>query len=382
MGGRPRARLGVDAAPARRRVPPHPRARRARCRAARPERVPGGRGEGLRAHAAARVRRRALAARPDAGHGRRRVQPQGGARARGRDQPAAPGPRLGALRRHAARSRREEIDRFLSGRSDVTVATDVLGHGVNLPCETLLFAETTKFDGESRRDLLPWELAQIAGPRRALRPRRARPRRRADRGRRGRAPIPSSSRRRCSRTWCCRRGHSATASSTRRASGRGSPTSASTIPVELDAALAAWHRVATRAWAHEGWLAVESLQPDPRPARRGPAPARRAQPAPLARGHLEARQRSGRRGQRRAARDARARARRRSRRSARCSRSCSTRLGFATRRSRKRSRLDEPQASCAGSRSSIRASAASRSSGRPSSRRPPRRASSRACASR
>ena len=45
----------------------------------------------------------------------------------------------------------------------MTVATDVLGHGVNLPCETLLFAETTKFDGESRRDLLPWELAQIAG---------------------------------------------------------------------------------------------------------------------------------------------------------------------------------------------------------------------------
>ena len=60
-------------------------------------------------------------------------------------------------------SRREEIDRFLHGGADVCVATDVLGHGVNLPCETLLFAETTKFDGEQRRDLLPWELAQIAG---------------------------------------------------------------------------------------------------------------------------------------------------------------------------------------------------------------------------
>ena len=60
-------------------------------------------------------------------------------------------------------SRREEIERFLSGAADVCVATDVLGHGVNLPCETLLFAETTKFDGEERRDLLPWELAQIAG---------------------------------------------------------------------------------------------------------------------------------------------------------------------------------------------------------------------------
>ena len=38
----------------------------------------------------------------DAGHGRRRVQPQGGARARGRDQPAPPRPGLGALRRDAA----------------------------------------------------------------------------------------------------------------------------------------------------------------------------------------------------------------------------------------------------------------------------------------
>jgi ATP-dependent RNA helicase SUPV3L1/SUV3 len=60
-------------------------------------------------------------------------------------------------------SRREEIDRFLAGTAEVCAATDVLGHGVNLPCETLLFAETTKFDGQERRDLLPWEIAQIAG---------------------------------------------------------------------------------------------------------------------------------------------------------------------------------------------------------------------------
>ena len=125
-------------------------------------------------------------------------------------------------------SRREEIDRFLGGTSDVTVATDVLGHGVNLPCETLLFAETTKFDGESRRDLLPWELAQIAG--RAgrfglverghvgvLDGRAVGERRSGDR--RGGAAAA----RRASRP-----GTSATASSTRRGSGRGSPTSAST----------------------------------------------------------------------------------------------------------------------------------------------------------
>jgi ATP-dependent RNA helicase SUPV3L1/SUV3 len=32
-------------------------------------------------------------------------------------------------------------------------------------------------------------------------------------------------------------------------------------PRRLDAALAAWHRVATREWAYESWLAVESLSP-------------------------------------------------------------------------------------------------------------------------
>ena len=39
----------------------------------------------------------------------------------------------------------------------------MLGHGVNLPCETLLFAESQKFDGEERRDLHALEIAQIAG---------------------------------------------------------------------------------------------------------------------------------------------------------------------------------------------------------------------------
>ena len=46
-------------------------------------------------------------------------------------------------------SRREEIERFISGAAEVCASTDVIGHGVNLPCETLLFAETEKFDGRS-----------------------------------------------------------------------------------------------------------------------------------------------------------------------------------------------------------------------------------------
>jgi ATP-dependent RNA helicase SUPV3L1/SUV3 len=157
-------------------------------------------------------------------------------------------------------SRRDEIDRFLLGASDVTVATDVLGHGVNLPCETLLFAETEKFDGQERRDLLPWELAQIAG--------------------------------RAGRFGLVERGHvgvlvgvvwanadpslveSALEPHVRLPSGhfgyrvvdeaRIRPRLADLgvdDPRHLDAALAAWHRVATRAWAYESWLAVESLSP-------------------------------------------------------------------------------------------------------------------------
>jgi ATP-dependent RNA helicase SUPV3L1/SUV3 len=60
-------------------------------------------------------------------------------------------------------ARRHQIDRFVAGETEVLVSTDVLGHGVNLPCRSVIFAETTKFDGEERRDLLAWEVAQIAG---------------------------------------------------------------------------------------------------------------------------------------------------------------------------------------------------------------------------
>ncbi len=157
-------------------------------------------------------------------------------------------------------SRREEIDRFLSGASDVCVATDVLGHGVNLPCETLLFAETTKFDGEARRNLLPWEIAQIAG--------------------------------RAGRFGLVDRGHVGVLVGVAWARGDGEIVESALVPDvilpsghrgyrivdearirprladlgiddprELDSALAAWHRVATRDWAHESWLAVESLAP-------------------------------------------------------------------------------------------------------------------------
>jgi ATP-dependent RNA helicase SUPV3L1/SUV3 len=157
-------------------------------------------------------------------------------------------------------SRREEIERFLSGSADVCVATDVLGHGVNLPCETLLFAETTKFDGEQRRNLFPWELAQIAG--------RAGRFGLVERGHVGvlaglgwgvadpqlvesalepHVPLPG--------------GHFGyRVVDEARIRPRLTDLGISD-PAQFDAALVAWHRVALREWAFESWLAVESLQP-------------------------------------------------------------------------------------------------------------------------
>ncbi len=60
-------------------------------------------------------------------------------------------------------ARRLQVARFVSGEAEVCVATDVIGHGVNLPCDAVYFTETSKFDGEVRRSLLPWEIAQIGG---------------------------------------------------------------------------------------------------------------------------------------------------------------------------------------------------------------------------
>jgi ATP-dependent RNA helicase SUPV3L1/SUV3 len=60
-------------------------------------------------------------------------------------------------------TRRAVIDDFARGRLDVLVTTDVIGHGINVPATTVLFAETEKYDGTSRRPLHTWEAAQIAG---------------------------------------------------------------------------------------------------------------------------------------------------------------------------------------------------------------------------
>ncbi|MEA3499117.1 MAG: helicase-related protein [Campylobacterota bacterium] len=59
--------------------------------------------------------------------------------------------------------RKEEAKRFRNGDSDILVATDAIAMGLNLPIKTLLFTTDTKFDGISKRKLLPNEVIQIAG---------------------------------------------------------------------------------------------------------------------------------------------------------------------------------------------------------------------------
>lgn len=60
-------------------------------------------------------------------------------------------------------ARRAETMKFLSGETDVVVATDAIGMGMNLPIQRIVFLETDKFDGMRHRDLVPAEIKQIAG---------------------------------------------------------------------------------------------------------------------------------------------------------------------------------------------------------------------------
>src|SRR5207237_2093115 len=157
-------------------------------------------------------------------------------------------------------SRRAEIDRFIAGEAEVCAATDVLGHGVNLPCETLLFAETTKFDGKERRDLEPWEIAQIAG--------RAGRYGFHERGHVGvltglpwANPDPELVRAALVPHVPIADGHLGYRVVD---SGRLRPQLSDLNVTRADAlepALHAWRDVALRYWSVEGWLEVESIQP-------------------------------------------------------------------------------------------------------------------------
>lgn len=59
--------------------------------------------------------------------------------------------------------RREEMRKFNYGETDIIIATDAIGMGINLPIERIIFLQDTKYDGKTRRSLNLQEVKQIAG---------------------------------------------------------------------------------------------------------------------------------------------------------------------------------------------------------------------------
>ncbi len=59
--------------------------------------------------------------------------------------------------------RRRQADRFANGETEICVATDAVGMGLNLPADVVCFYEIEKYDGRTVRRLLPSEVRQIGG---------------------------------------------------------------------------------------------------------------------------------------------------------------------------------------------------------------------------
>lgn len=59
--------------------------------------------------------------------------------------------------------KKKQITDFIEGRTDMVVTTDVIGMGINVPCDYIVFTEISKFDGVQKRRLNPLEIKQIAG---------------------------------------------------------------------------------------------------------------------------------------------------------------------------------------------------------------------------
>ena len=59
--------------------------------------------------------------------------------------------------------RRRQADRFADGETEICIATDAVGMGLNLPADIVCFYESEKFDGKNDRRLLPAEVHQIGG---------------------------------------------------------------------------------------------------------------------------------------------------------------------------------------------------------------------------
>ncbi|MFT6774938.1 MAG: ATP-dependent RNA helicase SUPV3L1/SUV3 [Paracoccaceae bacterium] len=67
---------------------------------------------------------------------------------------------MGAL---SPRTRNAQVELYQNGDVDHLVATDAIGMGLNLDVRHVAFSALSKFDGRRFRDLMPHELAQIAG---------------------------------------------------------------------------------------------------------------------------------------------------------------------------------------------------------------------------
>lgn len=59
--------------------------------------------------------------------------------------------------------RRRQADRFAEGETDICVATDAVGMGLNLPADYVCFYEVEKYDGKEIRQLKAAEVQQIGG---------------------------------------------------------------------------------------------------------------------------------------------------------------------------------------------------------------------------
>lgn len=59
--------------------------------------------------------------------------------------------------------RRRQSERFANRETEICVATDAVGMGLNLPADNVCFYEIEKFDGKTSRKLYPEEVQQIGG---------------------------------------------------------------------------------------------------------------------------------------------------------------------------------------------------------------------------
>ncbi len=59
--------------------------------------------------------------------------------------------------------RRRQADRFAAGETEICIATDAVGMGLNLPADIVCFYDVEKFDGKNDRRLYPSEVHQIGG---------------------------------------------------------------------------------------------------------------------------------------------------------------------------------------------------------------------------